>query len=56
MEDGAERDWVSGVDGVVRGARLGVERCGWGCGWKMEGSERGCGGVWTGERGVVVGG
>ena len=65
VEDGVEegvrqrgkRDWVwSGVDGVVngrrRGARLGVERCG----WKMEGIERGCGGVWTGERGVVVGG
>ena len=43
MEDRGERDWV--------------ERCGWSCKWKTEGSEIGrgavwMGGVWTGERGV----
>ena len=52
MEDGGERDWVwtgadGGVDGRWRGARLGVDGCGWWCGWKMEGSEAGCGRVWT---------
>ena len=33
--------------GRRRGARLGVDGCGRGCGWKMEGSETGCGRVWT---------
>ena len=28
-----------GMDGRWRGARLGVDGCGWGCGWKTEGSE-----------------
>ena len=32
----------------MEGARLGVDGCGWWCGWKMEGSETGCGRVWTG--------
>ena len=35
MEDGGERDWVWSVVG----------------GWKMEGSETGCGRVWTGQDG-----
>ena len=30
------------------GARLGVDGCGQGCGWKMKGSETGCGRVWMG--------
>ena len=48
MEDGGERDgvWDGGEDGRWRGARRGVD----GCGWKMEGSETGCGRVWTGVR------
>ena len=51
MEDARERDGVwAGVDGGVegrwRGARLGVDGCGRWSGWKMEGSETGCGRVW----------
>ena len=61
MEDEEERDWVSrgvdgGLDGRQRGARQGVDGrgrgCGWECGWKTEGSEIGCGRVWTGRLGV----
>ena len=53
MEDGGERDGVwtgvdGGEDGRWRGARLGVDGCGRGFGWKMKGSEIGCGRVWTG--------
>ena len=52
MEDGGERDGVwtgvdGGEDGRWRGARRGADGCG---GWKMEGSETGCGRAWTGVR------
>ena len=52
MEDGGERDGVwtgvdGGEDGRWRGARRGVDGCGRWSGWKMEGSETGCGRVWT---------
>ena len=57
MEDEGQRDWVwtgvdGGVDGRRRGARLGVKRCGPGCGWTREGSDWVWTGVWTdgGER------
>ena len=54
--DGTRRKsetWVrtgvdKGVDGRWRGTRLGVDGCGWGCGWKTEGSETGCDAVLTG--------
>ena len=58
-EDGRwrERDWVwtgvdGGEDGRWSGARRGVDGCGRGWGWKMEGSETGCGtGVWEEDGG-----
>ena len=59
--EGSETDVDGGVDGWVW---TGVDGCGRGCGWKMEGSETGCGAVWTGvwmeqgweDGGVGVGG
>ena len=58
--DGCGRGWKWKMEG----SETGVDGCGRGWGWKMEGSETGCGRVWTGvrmelwtgERGVVVGG
>ena len=63
-EDEGERGWVwtrvdGGLDGRRRVARLGVDGCGQGFGWKIRGARLGvdgCGqgcGVWTGVDGVV---
>ena len=52
MEDGGSETGCGadgGVDGRCKGARRGVDGCGRWCGRKMEGSETGCGQVWTVE-------
>ena len=52
IPDGCDTGYGMGVTGCCgrrRGAKGGVDRCGRRCGWKMEGSETGCGLVWAGE-------